>query len=87
MSTFQLPLSNAQVELLNLFSQPLPDDSLAELKQLLLQFKFNQLEKLASQEWAEKGMNDDVIQERLQDHQRTPYHSQDRFLRKGQADA
>ncbi len=87
MSTFQLPLSNAQVELLNLFSQPLPDDSLAELKQLLLQFKFNQLEKLANNEWNEKGMNNDVINERLQGHQRTPYVSQDRFLQKGQADA
>jgi hypothetical protein len=82
MSTFQAPLSNAQIELLNLFSQPLPDESMADLKHLLLQFKFDQLDKLASEEWGTKNMSQATITERLQGHQRTPYASQNRFLKK-----
>ncbi len=80
MSAFQQPLSNAQTELLNLFAQPLPDDSLADLKRILLQFKFDQLERLANTEWDAKAMTHDTIQERLHGHKRTPYRSQNRTL-------
>ncbi|WP_020606099.1 hypothetical protein [Spirosoma spitsbergense] len=80
MNAIQPPLSNAQLELLDLFSLQLPDDTLLELKQLLLQFKFDQLDKLADQEWAAKGMTEQTITERLNSHHRTPYTSQTRHL-------
>lgn len=73
-------LTEAQTELLDLFALPLPDESLAELKQLLLQFKFDLLNKLAEAEWAESNMTDNDVTERLHRHERTPYAAQTRFL-------
>jgi hypothetical protein len=85
MSAFQTPLSNAQLELLDLFALQLSDDSLHELKQLLLQFKFDQLDRLADAEWEAKSMTQQVITNRLNSHHRTPYTAQTRFLQQ-QAD-
>lgn len=80
MSTYQTPLSNAQIELLDLFALQLPDETLGELKQLLLDFKFNLLDKLANEEWAANELTDDSITSRLNSHHRTPYTAQTRFL-------
>lgn len=85
MSVFQAPLSNAQIELLDLFALQLPDDTLLELKQLLLQFKFDQLDNLANAEWEDKSMTQQTITDRLNSHHRTPYTAQNRFLQQ-QAD-
>jgi hypothetical protein len=65
MSAFQTPLSNAQLELLDLFALQLPDDTFQELKQLLLQFKFDQLDRLADAEWETKNMTQQTITDRL----------------------
>ena len=81
MNVLQTPLNNVQVELLDTFSLPLPDDSLVELKQLLLQFKFDQLEKLANEEWENKNLNSIDIEKRLNAHHRTTYKSQERYLK------
>lgn len=73
-------LTEAQIELLDLFALQLPNDSLAELKQLLLQFKFDQLDKLATDEWEAKKFTQETMNERLHGHSRTPYTAQNRFL-------
>jgi hypothetical protein len=83
MQTLQMPLNNGQLELLDLFSLPIPNESLAQLKDLLLQFKFDQLEKLANKEWDEKRLDDKSMETRLKAHLRTPYRSQERFLKLG----
>ena len=80
MITTPTSLTEAQTELLDLFALSLPDESLVELKQLLLQFKFDLLDKLADAEWNEKGMSDPDISERLSGHKRTSYVAQTRFL-------
>ncbi|WP_019990550.1 hypothetical protein [Rudanella lutea] len=85
MSEFQHPLSNAQIELLDLFAHPLSNEALTELKQLLLQFKFDQLEKLANQEWESNNLNAQTIEDRLHGHARTSYRSQQNYLSGKQA--
>ncbi|MEZ0541767.1 hypothetical protein [Fibrella arboris] len=79
MSAFQTPLSNAQIELLDLFALQLPDETLGELKQLLLEFKFNLLDKLANEEWTAKEMTQQSVTDRLESHYRTTYTAQTRF--------
>lgn len=81
MSTLQMPLNNGQLELLDLFSLPIPNEALVELKDLLLQFKFDQLDALANKEWNENKMNEKTIEKRLKAHHRTPYKSQERHLK------
>ncbi len=73
MSAFQTPLSNAQLELLDLFALQLPDNTLSKLKQLLLQFKFDQLDRLTDAEWEANAMTQQTITDRLNSHHRTPY--------------
>lgn len=80
MSAFQPSLSNAQIELLDLFALQLPDETLGELKKLLLEFKFNLLDKLANEEWDAKEMSQQSITNRLDSHHRTAYIAQARFL-------
>ena len=81
MSTLKQPLNNGQLELLDLFSLPIPNDALLQLKELLLQFKFDQLDAMANKEWNDKKLNEKSIENRLKDHNRTSYKSQERHLK------
>lgn len=81
MPTLQMPLNNGQLELLDLFSLPIPNEALVQLKDLLLQFKFDQLDILANKEWDEKNMNEKSIEKRLAEHNRTSYKSQQKHLK------
>ena len=47
--------SNAQLELLKLFSTDLEEKELKELKKILLEFKFKLVTKIADEIWEEKG--------------------------------
>lgn len=81
MSTLQMPLNNGQLELLDLFSLPIPKEALVELKDLLLQFKFDQLDILANKDQNENKMNKKTIEKRLKAHYKTPYKLQERHLK------
>lgn len=67
------PFSNAQLELLKLFSNDLKDNELKELKEILLKFKFNRVTKMVDEIWDEKGWTEETMNEFLNTHMRTPY--------------
>jgi hypothetical protein len=73
--------SNAQLELLDLFSLPLPEKSFSDLKSLLLKFKFEQLNTLANDDWELKKLNQKSMEIRLKSHNRTKYKSQEKHLK------
>jgi hypothetical protein len=67
------PFSNAQLELLKLFSNDLKEQELQELKQILLTFKFKRVTKMFDEIWDEKGWTEETMTEFLNTHKRTPY--------------
>ncbi|MDX1938973.1 MAG: hypothetical protein SFU99_00390 [Saprospiraceae bacterium] len=54
-SILEKKFSNAQLELLKLFADDIPDDELHILKDILIQFKVERLKDKADQIVAEKG--------------------------------
>lgn len=72
-TTISTPFSNAQLELLKLFSNDLKDAELKELKQLLLEFKFRRVTKMVDEIWEEKGWSEDTMTKFLNTRMRTPY--------------
>lgn len=62
------PLSNLQLELLKVFSRPVPDEDLLAIKQLLSDFFAQKAANLANEVWEREGL----IQWQ-QDHLRTDY--------------
>lgn len=63
-------LNNAQLEILKVFSQPLSDQQLKELKRLLFEFKAKHIVKDMDKHWEEQDIHPDDL---LKDHMRTPY--------------
>jgi hypothetical protein len=78
----QTPFSNAQLELLKLFSTDLNAQDLQELKRILLEFKFKRVTEMADKVWDEKGWTEEHVEKLLHTHMRTPYKSQAEFLKK-----
>lgn len=76
MSQLSTPFSNAQLELLKLFSSNLSEIELENLKRLLLEFKFQKVTNLADKVWEENEWDDKKVNEILNSHLRTPYNSQ-----------
>ena len=59
------PLSNLQVELLQLYSTGISDDYLIELKDVIAQFLFEKARDRADQIWEQKGYNNNTINQWL----------------------
>jgi len=59
------PFTNAQLELLKIFSIQLDDDEMKELKQLMGKFYLNRLTKRTNQVWDEKGWTEKTMEEFL----------------------
>jgi hypothetical protein len=72
-TSISTPFSNAQLELLKLFSNDLKDVELQELKKILLEFKFQRVTKMVDEIWDEKGWTEETMNEFLNTHMRTPY--------------
>ena len=77
-----LALSNAQIEIVNLFRSNLKDDELAEFKRLLIDFKAKLLQKLLDEKWNSGELSDEILEQWSKEHNRTPYKSQNEFLAK-----
>lgn len=73
------PFSNAQLELLKLFSTDLKDNDLEDLKKILLKFKFQLVTKMADEVWEEKGWTNETMDDFLNTHMRTPYKSKEQY--------
>lgn len=70
-----VPLNTAQLELLQLFAGGLNEEQLAELRRILLDFKFRRVTALADQFVDEKGWSSDDIARDATSIQRRPYPS------------
>lgn len=62
------PLSNVQIELLNLYSIGVSDDTLLELKKIMSQFLMQKLREEAGAVWLEKGYDEADINNWLGKH-------------------
>ena len=69
----KLPLTNLQLELLKLFSNPVSNDELLEIKDLLVQYFANKAMDLADEVWEKNSWNEKDEKKFLKDHLRTPY--------------
>ena len=67
------PLNPIQLHLLKMFSYTKSEESLKELQSALFDFYRKKLDEETDRLWAEGKLNDDVIEEMLNIHQRTPY--------------
>ena len=63
--SFQPPLSNIQVELLELFSADIPEKHLLELKGIIARFLLEKGRDKADAIWTEKGYSDEKLKELL----------------------
>ncbi len=59
------PLSNLQVELLQLYSTGISDDYLLELRDLIAQFLFEKARDRADQIWEQKGYDETTLKQWL----------------------
>jgi hypothetical protein len=64
------PFTNLQLLLIQNFSKNIPDESLLEIQQLLVDYFANKASDLADKFWDEKGITDEMVAKR---HFRTPY--------------
>ena len=75
-SNIQAPLNTTQMMLLRLFSRPMPEQRMKEIKRLLLQYYTQNLheavEKAISEKAiSEKGITDEIIDAKLNQQQRS----------------
>ena len=75
MSPTSQTLSNAQIELLKLFSSNLSEIELAELKKILLAYQIQRVSQLAEKNWDEKGWTEETMKQFRSEHMRTPYNA------------
>ena len=73
-------LTNAQIELLELFKQNLRQDELLELKRLLVAFKAQRLSAMLDNLWEQNDWTEETMQKWASEHNRTPYQSQNKYL-------
>jgi hypothetical protein len=64
-SSVHPPLSNVQAELLKVFSADIPDEHLAQLKNLIARFLLDTARDKADAAWDEKGYTDEKLREIL----------------------
>ena len=62
------PLTNLQVELLKVFSRPVPDEDLTAIKQLLSDYFAKKATSLADEAWQQEGFTEVTMQEWRETH-------------------
>ncbi len=67
------PLSNMQVELLNLFTRDLEKEDLIALKRLIVKYLAQKASQLADTVWNEKNWQESDMDTLLHKHERTQY--------------
>jgi ribosomal protein L11 methylase PrmA len=82
MVTLNAPLSNAQLEVVQLFSMNLDEEELKDLKRLLIAYKSERLARKINEHWDKKDWSQDTMDVFLDTHLRTAYQSQSAFLAK-----
>ena len=69
----QAPLTNLQLELLKLFTKPVSEADLLEIKKIIVQYFANKAMDLADKVWDENKWNKEDEKKFLNDHLRTQY--------------
>lgn len=69
-------LTNLQVELLQTFAYPLPDEQLAEIRQLLAQYFLDKTDTEMDKLWQGNNWDENTIETWAKEHDRTPYRPQ-----------
>ena len=72
MATLKQPLSNVQLEILNVFSHQLSDEELLEFKDAIAQYFADRAVRAADRAWDEKGWTDDDVDRMLSTKMRKP---------------
>ena len=67
------PFNTAQIELIQLLAQDLETEELAELRKLLVAFRFNLVEQRAERIAQAKGWTEEQVNQMSQEHHRIPY--------------
>ena len=67
------PLTNAQVEILKMFSFKMDNNDILKLKQIFKKFLVQKLDKLTDEFWDKNNFDNDKIEQLLKKHERTPY--------------
>ena len=75
-------LSNAQIEILEFFKQDLTTNEILELRRLLVAFKAQRVFSLLDEEWDKGNLTAETMQHWSNEHNRTPYKSQNDYLAK-----
>jgi hypothetical protein len=65
--------SNTQLELLNLFNRPLPEEDLKMIKRLITAYLAEKLSQMADEVWEQKKWTNEDMKSFLATHLRTPY--------------
>lgn len=66
-------LNAVQMHLLKMFSRPMSDQDLTEIKVLLSDYYAKKVDEKSDKIWKEKNMNQQTIDDLLNTHLRTPY--------------
>jgi S-adenosylmethionine synthetase len=66
-------LNPVQIHLLKMFSRPIKENDLLEIKTLLSNYYAKKVDEESDKIWEEKKMSQNSIQELLNTHIRTPY--------------
>ncbi len=69
-ATIPQPFNNAQLELLKLFADNVPDEDLLAIKALISRYFLEKAKDEADQIWDAKGLDSHKL---LKEHRRTPY--------------
>ncbi|WP_266362615.1 hypothetical protein [Tellurirhabdus rosea] len=69
-------LTNLQVELLQTFAYSLPDEQIAEIRQLLAQYFLDKADAEMDRLWQENDWNEQTVDSWAKGHDRTPYNPQ-----------
>ena len=80
MASLNVPLTNAQLEVMQLFSLNLSEEEMQELKRLLIAYKAARLFRKADEVWKARGWTQETMDNFMHTHLRTPYKSQQAFF-------
>ncbi len=80
-ASLKQPLTNAQLEILALFSENLSEQDMKDLHQWLLEFRYRRLQNTLNQLADEKGWTEKTFEEWGKAYLRTPYKSQQQHLK------
>ena len=64
-------LNATQTEILKLFQYELPEKNLLEIKDIIAQYLASQAIDSANQDWIDKGLTNDIMEQWKNEHNRT----------------